>query len=175
MRFLGDVHGNWNQYRELIRDVPESIQLGDMGVGFPAECARHSQFIPDGLTENGVMFVGGALSIDRHTRTEGFDWWPDEELSTHELMDMIDRYENVEPRIMVTHDAPESVVNILFGANGKLKLNLPSRTRQALQSMFEVHQPEMWLFGHGHNSKNVVIKGTRFICLNELESMDIDI
>lgn len=34
IRFIGDVHGKFRRYRELIRDVPASIQVGDMGVGF---------------------------------------------------------------------------------------------------------------------------------------------
>ena len=34
MRFIGDVHGKFTQYKRLIADVPASIQVGDMGVGF---------------------------------------------------------------------------------------------------------------------------------------------
>lgn len=214
MRFIGDVHGKFKQYREIIRDCTASIQVGDMGVGFvrktgyhtgetyqnpphyamvrgehlfirgnhdnPSYCLGHSQFIPDGTIkryglENTVMFVGGALSIDREWRTEGYDWWPDEELSIEALYKMYDKYMLEKPRIMVTHDCPEVVAHQLFGIDGKLKFNFPSRTRQALQSMFEGFQPEMWIFGHWHESKDIVIKGTRFICLAELEHKDIDI
>ena len=32
----------------------------------PKVCAKHSQCIPDGTIEDDVMFIGGALSIDRH-------------------------------------------------------------------------------------------------------------
>ena len=34
MRFIGDVHGKFNRCRDIIRDCPASIQVGDMGVGF---------------------------------------------------------------------------------------------------------------------------------------------
>lgn len=34
IRFIGDVHGKYEPYKKLIKDVPTSIQVGDMGVGF---------------------------------------------------------------------------------------------------------------------------------------------
>lgn len=34
VRFIGDLHGNWRWYKRMIRKVPASIQVGDMGVGF---------------------------------------------------------------------------------------------------------------------------------------------
>lgn len=34
MRFIGDVHGKFKSYKTLIKDIPMSIQVGDMGVGF---------------------------------------------------------------------------------------------------------------------------------------------
>lgn len=42
----------------------------------PAECAKHSQFIPDGTVEGDTMFCGGAVSIDRAYRHEGYSYWP---------------------------------------------------------------------------------------------------
>lgn len=141
----------------------------------PSYCAGHSQFIPDGTIKDGIMYVGGAFSVDRAWRTEGYDWWPDEELGIGALYDMYDKYMIEKPRIMVTHDCPDKVAHMLFGAGGRLKFDLPSRTRQAFGSMFYKYQPEVWLFGHWHESRDQVIDGTRFICLAELEHMDIDL
>lgn len=44
VRFIGDVHGYWGRYRRAIRDVPFSIQVGDMGVGFYSY--RHGEVLP---------------------------------------------------------------------------------------------------------------------------------
>lgn len=206
IRFIGDVHGRYEPYKRLIADVPASIQLGDMGVGFrrksgpnvgeaygnpphyamvagnhrfirgnhdaPAACQTHSQWIPDGTVENDMMFIGGALSIDKEWRHEGYDWWPDEELSIAELNILVDVYAATKPRIMVTHDCPEVAAMALMN---RTKLDYPSRTRQAFQSMFEVHQPEKWLHGHWHLSSRRVINGTRFICLAEHEFLDVEV
>ena len=118
------------------------------------------------------MYLGGALSIDREFRVEGFSWWSDEELSTPDLNTMVDVYVNTRPEIMVTHDCPESIARLMM-VKVNSKLEMASRTRQALQSMFEFHQPVVWLFGHWHESLDKVVDGTRFICLAELEHIDL--
>lgn len=129
----------------------------------------HTELSPKGLK---MMFMGGALSIDRHLRTERYDWWADEELNQSELYDMVDKYEEYKPDIMVTHDCPEMVASYM--KNG-MKMDFPSITRQALDSMFWIHKPKVHLFGHWHQSYDQVIDGTRFICLNELEIINLDI
>lgn len=121
------------------------------------------------------MYVGGALSVDRGGRTEGYNWWADEELSIAELYAMTDKYLEIRPRVMVTHDCPEDVGVIINAASGRDKIRYPSRTRQAFQSMWSAHSPQLWVFGHWHHSFDHVFNGTRFICLAELEYRDIDI
>lgn len=138
----------------------------------PSVCDRHSQCIQDGSIESGVMFIGGAQSVDRQFRTEGYDWWPDEELSIEELGDLIDVYVGAKPRVMITHDCPEEVAEAMEAHSGRRKLDLQSRTRQALQSMWSAHSPELWVYGHWHYSFDHVLRGTRFVCLAELEYRD---
>lgn len=149
----------------------------------PTACRTQSQWIPDGHCEDAMMFVGGAVSIDKDQRTEGYDWWPDEELSEAELQNIGSNYLARKPRIMVTHDCPEEVAAILlakFAILGTAKRDLFSRTRVALQEMWAAHPPELWIFGHYHVSFEQVLHhgdseaGTRFICLAELECRDID-
>lgn len=212
MRLIGDVHGKYAQYKWIIRDCPESIQVGDMGVGFriahdegphragdeysnpphalmvkhharfirgnhdnPAACRRHSQCIPDGTVEGSTMFIGGAVSIDRAWRLEGYSWWPDEELSYSELQLLIDKYVQIKPRVMVTHDCPEEMAQAMLYHMHQEKLNDGSRTRLALQAMLSAHSPELWVFGHWHRSLDVVSNGTRFVCLAELEYKDLQL
>lgn len=138
----------------------------------PRVCKNHSQFIQDGTVEGDIMYVGGALSIDIAHRTESLNWWKDEELSLIELNDMVTKYLEAKPRIMVTHDCPESVTGNLMN---DYKLSIPSRTRQAFDSMFSLHKPEIWIHGHWHVSRDQNILGTRFICLAELEYIDLEV
>ncbi len=214
MRLIGDVHGKFSRYKTIISERADSIQVGDMGIGFrrtqgprmgeftqnpphyamlaghhrfirgnhdnPDSCRRHSQWIADGTVEDGVMFIGGAMSIDKMYRIPGFSWWEGEELSIKELNDMVTVYLTEKPRVMITHDCPSEVGEVLAsrgaGVGGYAKIE-GSRTSQALQSMWSAHSPDLWVFGHWHLSFDHILhggreKGTRFVCLAELEYRD---
>lgn len=206
VRFIGDVHGKFTSYKKIIKDVPFSIQVGDMGVGFrrnngdliwssnppydamskgkhlfirgnhdnPEICKKQKFWIEDGSSVKGIFCLGGATSIDKAYRTQGIDWWPDEELSYLELERLIDKYISLKPKIVCTHECPESVANEILSTLNKIKIKDGSRTRQALEVMFHHHQPEYWVFGHWHTSLRFQRGRTIFQCLNELEYVDID-
>ncbi|QIG70675.1 putative metallophosphoesterase protein [Rhizobium phage RHph_I1_18] len=200
--FIGDIHGYWDRvlepFMEQIGTEAPVIQVGDVGIGFgddstaacfddqfaayqnlvfirgnhdnPKEIANSSHYIEDGHFDGQIMYIGGANSIDRQWRTEGLDWWPEEELSYEELIDMIDKYAFIKPEVMVTHECPESVFAHFPGM-----YPIPSRTRQALDSMFAIHQPKIHIFGHYHIDFDQVINGTRFICVNQYKAIQLDI
>jgi len=119
-----------------------------------------------------LFFASGAWSIDRAWRTEGIDWWQDEELSAAQMREAFELYVEKKPRVVVTHDAPSS----LFEKGGPMALAdfSPSATAQFLERCFEEHQPELWIFGHHHRSRDFELRGTRFRCLDELETMTVD-
>ncbi len=144
----------------------------------PNVCKGHSQWIPDGRIENDTMFIGGGLSIDKAYRVEDYSWWPDEELEYLNLRALIEVYDVARPKVMVTHDCPESIalhiVQLLL-IPGTTKVDFPSRTRIALQQMLEIAPPKLWVFGHWHFPLDQVINSTRFVCLAELQTIDIDV
>jgi predicted phosphodiesterase len=143
----------------------------------PKACKKMSTWIPDGKIENDWMFIGGAWSIDYAWRTKNVNWWEDEELSYVELEQLISIYDTVRPRVMVTHDIPYSVASKLFFSEGSPlygKRQYKTRTGSALDAMFQVHKPELHIFGHWHYDVDEVIDGTRFVCLNELSIADVN-
>lgn len=79
MKFIGDVHGKFGQYKELIRDVPESIQVGDMGVGFMTWDGRYRENPPHYLmTRDGAdhRFIRGNHDNPEVCRRQS-QWIPD--------------------------------------------------------------------------------------------------
>ncbi len=60
------------------------------------------KFLPDytykEINDKKFAFVGGAVSIDRHNRTAGVDWWE------NEVVKLNDKYEQSD--ILVSHTAP---------------------------------------------------------------------
>lgn len=188
-----------------IVEPERSIQVGDFGIGFfspfwhdkevewqkehtqhrfirgnhddPDMCKTMPGYIEDGTVENDVMFVGGAWSIDHGWRTPGVDWWPNEELSQQELEGMINKYEKVKPRVMITHDCPTEAAWHMFISKGDCfpGPQIKTRTGEAFQAMFEMHKPELWFFGHWHNTRKMNIEGTEFQCLGELDFVDVEL
>lgn len=191
MRFIGDVHGKIEQYAALCWGAPKTLQVGDMGAGFspidyigldmnhrfirgnhddPAECKMHDRWIPDGTFWEGVFCVGGADSIDKARRVEGLDWWRDEQLSAREFDAVLETYSKERPDVVVTHDGPKLVQDYMNSHHRESSI-----TNQALEAMFWIHQPKVWIFGHHHIPREFVVEGTRFICLAELEYLDLEI
>lgn len=192
---IGDVHGKIDEYYKIIQKYkPEfSIQIGDFGFKKEHEWflknvnyfsnkvlfGNHDDYkflngkhsLGNYFYENKfkVMTVRGANSIDKQYRIEGFSWWSNEELSYQEMNEAIEVYSKNKPKIMLTHDCPQSIREKVFGIYDK------SITSMGLQSMLELHKPDLWIFGHHHKSIDIVTDGVRFKCLNELEVFELEI
>lgn len=144
----------------------------------PSTCKKMTGYIADGVVENDVMFIGGAWSIDHALRTEGVSWWRDEELSIEELNSMYDVYKTTKPRVMITHDCPTQIAWEMFISRGNSLApgqQFKTRTAEALQAMWEIHKPELWFFGHWHNTRDLTLHDTKFQCIGELDFVDVDI
>lgn len=181
MRFIGDVHGNIDQYLKLL-DCKESVQVGDMGFDYsliPASSdhkfimgnhdnyeAGHINCLGDYGLHKDIFFVRGAFSVDKHCRREGIDWFSQEELSYRKMCEAIVWFEKIKPEYVVSHDCPQFLANNLWGYES-------SATRKMLGAMYEIHQPKVWVFGHHHKSIDQVVGKTRFICLPELHYIDL--
>lgn len=142
----------------------------------PAQCRSHPFWLKDGtLTDDSIFCIGGALSIDKHLRTEGWDWWADEELCYSEFLELIQAYEEAKPKVVVTHECPETVVNHVLKKKGKYKYDFPSITRQCLDNLLYIHKPDLWVHGHWHIDHHTVFDGVEFIGLGELSHVDLEI
>ena len=193
IRFFGDVHACFDRYINDASEVDFSIQVGDFGIGFetdknpipilnpnhrfirgnhdnPSKCYGHPNWIADGHYDEttGIFFVGGAESTDKNNRVEGYDWWRDEELTIVQINTIIDDYERIRPSVVVSHDCPtHSFYFPEFSSN--------TRTRRALDAMFEIHAPKLWVHGHHHQSIDRIVNNTRFVCVDKNSYVDIDI
>lgn len=125
-----------------------------------------------------VYFVRGAYSVDKNNRTFGVDWWSDEELTQSQGNKMLKDYELKKPNFVVTHTVPASIMPYIPFRRLKGFGDVRSSTSTLLDLAYNVHQPDVWVFGHFHKSWDESFthpytgKTTRFICLDELEYMD---
>jgi Icc-related predicted phosphoesterase len=170
--FIGDVHGKWWSYHDIISTRYNTYQVGDFGVGFPGSFNLPEMWktMDKGFHVDNIFFMGGAESIDRGLRTPGYDWWPDEQVTFEYFTSKIlPNYMKGGFNIVVTHDCPRSSCKrhcLTF------KIVIPL-TRHMLQILFDEYQPDLWVFGHWHKSVRKKINGTEFVCLAELEVLDL--
>ena len=197
VRLIGDSHGNLTPIRQAVSEGRRVIDMGDLGF---AQSWRKADRMPNVYvlggnhddylvapscncylgdygdlgaripSATGVFFLRGALSIDRDLRIEGRDWWAAEELSEQEIQDAIAYYAAMQPRIVISHEAPLVVNHILYGAE-----LIGSRTATALWRMLQMHEPERWYFGHHHVQWERQIGRTRFRGLAIDEAIDVDL
>ena len=201
MFLVGDCHGLFVELRELHEklDHQPTVILGDIGFGFgkdnlfphhenlkalrgnhdsPVVCSNIPCCLGDyGYQDIGgfkLFFLSGAWSIDYYSCTEGVDWWSDEELDYESFRSASDLYCKHKPELVITHACPYSVVDKALGdQRGWGGDIIRTRTNSALQYMFEIHQPKLWVFAHYHHSVQFEYNGTKFVCLNELEVYEI--
>jgi hypothetical protein len=201
IRFIGDVHGNWKRYKKIINECDVSIQVGDFGVGFsghsnppydpmkkgdhkfirgnhdnPNVCQTHPFWIQDGsLIHDKIFCIGGAKSIDAHMRTEGLNWWSDEELSYKQFLKLCDNYEKYKPEVVVAHEMPESLTYIVCSKCNLTKFDDSSITRQFLDNILEIHKPSLFIHGHWHVDHHTIHNGVEYIGLGELNFVDLEL
>jgi hypothetical protein len=192
---MGDIHGEFGRLRMLSDSEPGTtfVVLGDVGFGFglvprlsnvkyvrgnhddPHAARMHPDYLGDFGVWDGMFYIGGAFSVDWQWRIERMNmgapvcWWPDEELDEAALERAIVRYSELKPEIVISHEAPSEIgwmllQRILIRPEKRECKN--SRTAQALQRMFEFHQPKHWYFGHYHYDWTAEVNGTVFHCLN---------
>jgi len=195
MRIIGDVHGHHNSYLNIIQGTDCSVQVGDFGFDYLCLSGvdpdnhkivggNHDNYdiiedCPNYLGDYGIckigsiefFFVRGERSVDANLRIEGRTWWRNEELDMGAAYKAIEAYEAAKPEIVITHGCPAEVLPFFVSNPAKFS---PSRTSQFLDSMFQIHRPKLWVFGHHHRSETLKVGDCTFRCLNELETMEIN-
>lgn len=121
----------------------------------------HISYLPRGFRWEwqgmSFMALGGAASIDRKYRKEGYDWWPQELISEYDIDKAI---KGGPVDVMFTHDspstAPNSITDNLPGqmnarrAFGTLALETCTWHRTQLARVTNVVMPKALFHGHYH-------------------------
>lgn len=195
---IGDVHGKYDRYHKIIRETkhhPYTIQLGDFGFKYDTLknvdytrhliiggnhdnydiCYNYPHFLFDygytKLNNLDFFYYRGAYSIDRHYRTIGVNWWSNEQVNIDNFMKARELYNSIKPDLVITHDCPEFMVPTYIGKNRPVYQNI---TTWALQELYNIHQPKMWIHGHYHQSLTTIYGNTKFVCLDELETFKVN-
>lgn len=190
VRIIGDVHTWYEKYAIIKNEVETSLQVGDFGFGFwpvPEDLFRDGDrfilgnhdhpfmgrndphHLESGDEWEGIFVINGAMSTDRHNRIEGKDWWPEEEHTYEEFNSIMDKWEESNCEVIVAHTCPEEIQARIVSHHSFDR----SKTAQMLSSLVYIRKPKLFIFGHHHKPFDDVIDDVRYICLPELEYIDI--
>lgn len=110
-------------------------------------------YVPRGYLWEGILFAGGAYSVDKAMRlATGAHWSPMEELSVFDAECIIQKHKTEKVHTIISHTAPSSfdlswAASPMFGGENKKEM-----TRQALNLLLQHFRPSNWFFGHWHKS-----------------------
>jgi predicted phosphodiesterase len=166
---LGDFDNRW-------AGKPVATAVSKLPSGFHFFVGNHdnrqmAKKLPSCLGDYGefenVFFVSGGRSHDQWARVEGVSWWRDEELTGLQASDCLDKWKASDKDILIAHDCPQSI------AEGYLLIYDRCITRTLLDAMITHRRPKLFVFGHHHKHLDIVVDGTRFVCLNIGETIRI--
>ena len=112
--------------------------------------------LDDGRT---IMFMGGAHSIDKHLRTIGWDWFPEEIIRPIDMENLPE----TKVDIFITHTCPSELVLDMIKFYPE-KVGEPSNI--ALSELWKIYKPKLWIFGHWHHYNEGVLMGTKWNALS---------
>lgn len=93
------------------------------------------------------LFMGGAASIDKHMRTPGKSWWPEETITESEMALALSQ-ENID--VLVTHDAPDYPPGFRPAGSPGFR-QLSTQSMNDVRELIRHHNPKLHVHGHWHH------------------------
>lgn len=151
-------HENWDELDRFgynITEIKENIFYCPFGTVLE---------LPD---KRKVLFVGGAESIDKMYRTEGYSWWKNEIITNDDMDYFYDNIKNPqEIDIVISHTCPTKFTLVGSGGLGRMSAKSVDPSKKALDIVLEECKPSLWFFGHYHDFQTGRYHNTKWIMLN---------
>lgn len=161
--FLDGNHENFN----LINALPVSEKWGgkvQIDHRFGGDIIRLKRGEVYEINGQKILTIGGALSIDKHLRTEGHSWWSGEQHSPEDESNTLDNLDAVSWKVdhILTHTCPDDVIYAFLDNPNSEKFRDPvSRFLQFIDNRLEY---KLWSFGHFHNDRVFERAGDSYQC-----------
>lgn len=132
------------------------------------------EYMRRGTFRDGILYIGGARSIDANRRTKFVDWFPEEDISYSDQSDVLNTIEKHRGEIhtVISHDCP-SMFDVTEGCTSTGKMTIDGN-RKFLQHVLEEVRPQRWFFGHYHHSMQGKNMGCEWRCLDMAPFTDND-
>lgn len=127
------------------------------------------EYLPRGTIRDGILYIGGARSIDQHLRIRDWDWFEEENLSYQDqenIFNAIDAYGKENIHTIITHDCPAS-----FDVSEACVLEMIDGNRKFLEAIRQYVRPQRWFFGHYHKKMEGKVDETRWRCVDMIRNV----
>lgn len=113
---------------------------------------------------------GGAASVDKAFRTEGYSWWSGEEATFEQTERALENLERAGNRVdyIITHTLPETVLREVPRFSYKI---YPCRTSAFLDTVLERVEYDKWFCGHFHIDMEIAQR-RMFVLYNTVHALD---
>lgn len=161
------IDGNHDNPDLLHPDTPHPVRISDNVTYMPRGTRAR-------LAGAELVFLGGASSIDKHWRTEGLNWWPDENITETQTDRAITAATNPDHPpidILVTHETTTEAFDALSkdSAHASRKAGEPAgeTNRAHLARLRDATAPRVHVHGHHHTRFAAPVAGVLDISLNK--------
>lgn len=107
-----------------------------------------------------MLFIGGALSIDRKYRIIGETYFPEETITQKDIYNLPD----INIDIVISHTAPREFDVVDYHEEYD-----KDPCRDALSYVLDKYKPSLWYHGHMHVFKQGDYNGCKWTCLSKIE------
>jgi len=153
--------GNHEDHWDLINKNKEKAPLEIMPNVFYMKRGSVLE-LPD---KRKVLFMGGADSVDKHFRTTGIDWFPEEVISQKDMYILPD----IEIDIVISHTCPLEFHEYILARQRERwgwQERIKDPSAHALSYVLNKYKPKLWYFGHFHSYIKGFFEETEWYALN---------
>lgn len=156
----------------LLSSMPEKRMFGGSvrNLGGVYHLKRGEVYeIPDGEGVKTVAVCGGGISRDRDMRTEGVDWFPEEEITEDDVSCMFDNVatRGVKVDAFLSH-SPSSEVKLELFAEASFSMRkpatgfIPSENEYRIRNMIGRLETSRCFSGHEHIDRKLTFSGKEY-------------
>lgn len=129
------------------------------------------------MEDQNILFMGGAISVDRVLRKTNVDYWKEEgfQYDEEKLTEVVRQVGGID--VVISHSCPEFCYPVgdkvsIVSEFANLDVNLIAELRaeraelaRAYNVIAHYNKPKAWYYGHYHRNNVEYINDTKFVCL----------
>jgi hypothetical protein len=132
--------------------------------------------IKRGTFEDGILYMGGATSIDKSQRIPGWDWFEEENISYRDFYHAVGELEAASKAcaLICAHDTIIDAYPQLINSNKSPGEKINDPNAQALLELVKIARPKTYVHGHHHTFSRYDALGTHFVSLDRCDRKDVN-